>query len=72
MHTRQLNLSFKLKFFFKWMQMYFILGYNIYSAIDIQDKMQNISNLPFNLEIFVRKIQQNRIKSITPVNKARK
>ena len=40
--------------------MYFILGYNIYAAIDIQDKMQNISNLPFNLEIFVRKIQQNR------------
>ena len=27
--------------------MYFILGYNIYAAIDIQDKMQNISNLPF-------------------------
>lgn len=72
MHTRQLNLSFKLKFFFKRMQMYFILGYNIYAAIDIQDKMQNISNLPFNLEIFVRKIQQNRIKSITPANKAQK
>ena len=54
------------------MQMYFILGYNIYAAIDIPDKMQNMSNLPFNLEIFVRKIQQNRIKSITPANKVRK